>query len=64
MINNIPKPNISPAFTVEDIHMIREWNYARLRDATVDERLADNKRRAAAAQARIEQKRRTKRILV
>jgi hypothetical protein len=64
MINNIPKPNISQAFTVEDIHIIREWNYARLRDATVDERLADNKRRAAAAQARIEQKRRTKSILV
>ena len=64
MINNIPKPNISPAFTVEDIHIIREWNYTRLRDATVEERLADNKCRAAAAQARIEQKRQTKRILV
>ena len=64
MINDIPKPTISPAFTVDDIHLIREWNYARLRDATISERLADNKRRAAAAQARIEQKRRARRISV
>jgi hypothetical protein len=64
MIYNIPKPGISPSFTVDDIHIIREWNFARLRDATVAERLADNKRRAAAAQARIEQKRQTKRISV
>ena len=64
MIHDIPKPKISPAFTVDDIHIIREWNYARLRDATVAERLADNKRRAAAAKARIEQKRQAKHVSV
>jgi len=57
MIHDIPKPKISLAFTVDDIHRIREWNYTRLKDATTAERLADNKRRASAANARIEKKR-------
>ena len=51
MIYDIPKPEISPGFTENDIHRIREWNYERLRDATVEERLADNRRRAAEARA-------------
>ena len=51
MIRDIPKPDISPDFTIADIHKIREWNYERLKDATVEERLADNKRRAAEARA-------------
>ena len=33
MIRNIPKPDITPAFTVDDIHKIRAWHYERLRDA-------------------------------
>jgi NTP pyrophosphatase (non-canonical NTP hydrolase) len=37
MIHNIPKPDISPNFTVEDIHRIREWNYERTKDATPEE---------------------------
>lgn len=49
MIRDIPKPEISPAFTVDDIHKIREWNYERLRDATPEERRADYKRRADEA---------------
>jgi len=57
MIHDIPKPIISDEFTIEDIHKIREWNYARLKDATVAERLADNKKRATAAKARLEKKR-------
>jgi len=57
MIHDIPKPKISLAFNVDDIHRIREWNYARLKDATTAERLADNKRRASAAHARIEKRR-------
>ena len=24
-MNNLPKPEISPNFTIEDIHKIREW---------------------------------------
>ena len=55
MIYDIPKPAISPAFTIEDIHKIREWNYERLKDATIDELVADDKRRAARAQAYIDE---------
>jgi len=49
MIHNIPKPDISPDFTIADIRKIREWNYERLKDATVEERLADTRHRAAVA---------------
>ena len=52
MIHDIPKPNISPAFTIEDIHKIREWDYERLKDATPEERAADTERRAAEARKR------------
>jgi len=38
MIHNIPKPDTSPDFTIDDIHKIREWNYEKLKDATPDER--------------------------
>ena len=64
MIHNIPKPEISAAFTIEDIHKIREWNYERLRDATVAERLADNKRRSSIALARIKKRRKARTISV
>ena len=37
MIHDIPKPEISPAFTIKDIHLIREWEYERLKDATPEE---------------------------
>jgi hypothetical protein len=47
MINNIPQPEISAAFTIEDIHKIREWNYERRKNMTVAEWLADE---AAGAQ--------------
>jgi hypothetical protein len=36
---DIPRPVLSLQFTLDDIHKIREWNYERLKDATVDERL-------------------------
>jgi hypothetical protein len=39
MINNIPKPVLSPNFTVDDIHRIREWHYEQLKDATIEERI-------------------------
>jgi hypothetical protein len=41
MIHDAPKPEISPNFTIDDIHKIREWNYERLKDATVEERLEE-----------------------
>ncbi len=55
MIHNIPKPFISPNFTIEDIHHIREWNYERLKDASVEERLADINDRGAKALKRIKE---------
>jgi len=60
MIHDIPKPNISPAFTVEDIHKIREWHYERLKDATPQERSADTEQRAENVRRAIEEVRRTK----
>ena len=41
MIHDILKPGISPDFTIDDIQKIREWNYERFKDATVEERLID-----------------------
>jgi hypothetical protein len=41
MISNIPEPDISQNFTIDDIHKIREWNYERMKDATIEERLAE-----------------------
>jgi hypothetical protein len=49
MIHNIPKPEISPNFTVEDIHKIREWNYERTKDATPEEYYALLKKESDAA---------------
>jgi len=40
MINIIPKPALSPNFTVDDIHRIREWHYEQLKDATIEETIA------------------------
>jgi hypothetical protein len=47
MIHDIQKPKISPQFTIEDIHKIREWNYERLKDAPIQERIDEIKRQAA-----------------
>ncbi|GHU77535.1 hypothetical protein AGMMS49992_25710 [Clostridia bacterium] len=44
MIHELPPPTLSPAFTIDDIHRIREWNYERLKDATNEERIADTHR--------------------
>ncbi|GMO57802.1 MAG: hypothetical protein Ta2A_03270 [Treponemataceae bacterium] len=35
------KPTVSPNFTVDDIHKIREWNYERRKDMTFDEYCKD-----------------------
>jgi hypothetical protein len=52
MIHDVPKPEISGAFTVKDIHKIREWDYERLKDATPEEYRADTERRAEDARKR------------
>ena len=55
MIRDIPKPDISPAFTIDDIHKIRAWHYERLKDATPEERHADTERRADEGRRAIEE---------
>jgi len=50
---NIPMPEISPNFTVEDIHKIREWNYERRKNMTTEERCADIHRSSLQVQAEI-----------
>ena len=60
MIHDIPKPEISPAFTIDDIHKIREWHYERLKDATPGERHADTERRAEDGRRAIAELRRSK----
>ncbi len=60
MIHEIPKPEISPAFTVEDIHKIRDWDYDRLKDATPEERRADTEWRVARIRRTIEELRKAK----
>jgi hypothetical protein len=61
MIYNIPKPEISPSFTIDDIHKIREWNCERRKDATVEECLADINRGADDTRRAIEEIRARKR---
>jgi len=36
-MNDVPKPQISPAFTLEDIRKIRDWHYEKYKDMTSQE---------------------------
>jgi len=54
MIHNIPEPDISPDFTIDDIHKIREYNYERLKDATHEERMEYYRQSKREFDARIE----------
>ena len=49
MRRNVPLPKISPNFTIEDIHKIREWNYECQKDMTPAERVADTAQRGEEA---------------
>jgi hypothetical protein len=60
MIHDIPKPDISVAFTIEDIHKIRVWDYERLKDALQEEYHADTERRAEKTRHAIDEIRRAK----
>jgi hypothetical protein len=53
MIHTVPEPEISPDFTIDDIHKIREWHYERLKDATPTEQVADIARRGEEALKRL-----------
>ncbi|MCL2140502.1 MAG: hypothetical protein FWH42_02310 [Dehalococcoidia bacterium] len=50
---NIPMPEISPGFTIEDIHKIREWNYERRKGMTPKEICDDTNEGAARFEARL-----------
>jgi hypothetical protein len=39
-MNSMEKPNISPKFTVEDIHKIREYHYELTKNMRFEERVA------------------------
>ena len=53
MIHDIPKPEISPDFTIADIRKLRDWEYERLKDATREEQRADTERRTKEALIRL-----------
>jgi hypothetical protein len=53
MIVNIPKPEISPNFTVEDIRNLRNWYDAIQEGMTSAERVADMERRGEDALRRL-----------
>ena len=53
---------ISPDFTIEDIHKIRERNYERTKDMTVAEKVAYYNNSGKEAEREIERRRELKRI--
>lgn len=55
------KPILSPNFTIEDIHKLREYNYERTKDMTVAEKVAYYNNSGKEAEREIEQRRALKR---
>jgi len=47
MARDIPKPDISPAFTIDDIRRIREWHHERQKGMTPEEICEDINNKAA-----------------
>jgi hypothetical protein len=54
MIHDVPKPETSPAFTIEDIRKIREWHYEILKDATSEDQINFYRKESADGYAQIE----------
>ncbi len=55
---------ISPYFTVEDIHKIREQNYERTKDMTVAEKVAYYNNSGKEAEREIERRKALKRKII
>ena len=55
---------ISPDFTIEDIHKIREQNYERTKDMTIAEKVAYYNNSGKEAEKEIERRRALKRKVV
>jgi len=45
-MSDIPEPEISPAFTLEDIRKIRNWNHERYKSMTLQEICEDTRKGA------------------
>lgn len=54
------KPNISPNFTIDDIHKIREYHYEMTKNMSSEERAAFYKEGAEKVQQEIEARRKAK----
>ena len=52
-MSDIPEPEISPAFTLEDIRKIRDWSYERRKTMTPQEFREDERKRAERFLARM-----------
>ena len=50
----MPKLNISPYFTIEDIHKVREYHYELTKNMTTENRRAFYKKGADEAEKRIQ----------
>jgi hypothetical protein len=59
----IRKLNITPAFTIEDIHKVREYHYELTKDMTAEERRAFYKKLADDAEKRIQEFRERRKML-
>ncbi len=55
MDRDISMPEISPNFTIEDIHRIREWNYEMRKGMTPTEICEDTRKGAARVEALLAQ---------
>jgi precorrin-2 methylase len=62
MIHDVPKPEISANFTIDDIHKIREWHYEMLKDATPEERMDFYNNKAERVEAEIRAARKAKAV--
>jgi len=54
-MSDIPKPKISPAFTLEDIRKIRDWNYERRKEMTPQEICEDIRKGSERFLARLKE---------
>jgi len=58
----MPELNISPAFTVDDIHKVREYHYELTKNMYKEERRAFYKERADEAEKQIQEIRKQRKI--
>ena len=54
MIHDVPNPEISASFTIDDIRKIRDWHYEILKDATNEEQMDFYRRESTDGFAQIE----------